>query len=102
MGQLSFVCPWTEAILWAHDDAQEASPLLVHGRLLSKGVLALLVMNDYSSWRMITHHRGYTFVHPWRITQHDYRLLCCYGLGLYTRVDSNALTRLFGIELIMP
>jgi hypothetical protein len=26
----------------------------------------------------------------------------CYGLGLYTRVDSNALTRLFGIELIMP
>jgi hypothetical protein len=26
----------------------------------------------------------------------------CYGLGLYTRVDSNALTRLFGIELIVP
>jgi uncharacterized membrane protein YgdD (TMEM256/DUF423 family) len=76
MGQLPFVCPWMEAILQAHDDAQEASPLLVHGQLLSTRVLALLVMGNYSSWRMITHHGGYTFVCPWTITQHDYRLLC--------------------------
>jgi hypothetical protein len=84
------VHPWTEAILRAHDDAQEASPLLVHGQLLSTGVLALLVhgqllstgvlallvMSDYSSQRMITHRGGYTFVRPWMITQHSYRLLC--------------------------
>jgi hypothetical protein len=76
VGQLPFVHPWTEAILRAHDNAQEASPLLVHGRLLSMGVLALLVIGDYSSWRMIAKHRGLPFVHPWMITQHGYRLLC--------------------------
>jgi hypothetical protein len=49
-----------EAILQAHDDAREASPLLVHGRLLSTGVLALLVIGDYSSQRMIAKHGGFT------------------------------------------
>jgi uncharacterized membrane protein YgdD (TMEM256/DUF423 family) len=70
------VHPWTEAILQAHDNAQEASPLLFHGRLLSMGVLALLVMSDYSSQRMIAKHGGLPFVRPWTITQHDYELLC--------------------------